>query len=471
MDAGEPIPYSAGAAWGDANALEQRLVGRVVDPAARENLPNEGEVGMAYEYDSGNGGRSNHNYVLEGLLPMLPTSFVLKALSNQNPELWPLQSRPDEVEEVERRIEVGMTDIIYKGTHGYFSYDYRKLVTDTTSGEWRYYDVEYDRPASAADKQIAQQEFPVIRAYNAPRIGYDYLIGLYQAMFENRKGYAYQAAIRLYSDFDASVPLRTTSSLKVGDLFTAVVEVDEVSQLMGMDLAVKYDMNHVAVVTVDGRKRVSQLVPSLDIIAMDNELDEVQGSIRFSGVSKGYTATGSYRNKQLYKIEFEVKQRGKDFGISLDERVFPGGLRFVDAGNHLFAPTDSPPGLSTAYDVIFRNGSLIMERFEHIGEKLQDRASITLPDHLLDGFPESLQEVILHLENAGNKELEIQIPQRLVAELVKRDVRIILKTASGEFIISVETLEEFEGNEVRIDLGKSDDGESEDAAPVLIITH
>lgn len=336
-DAGEPIPYSAGSTWGDPNLLEQKLTGRIVDPVARQNLPNKGETGMAYEYNTANGGRSNHNYVLEGLLPMLPTSFVLKALSSKNSELWPIQSKSDEVDEIESRIRVGMTDIIYKGTYGYFSYDFRKLVTDTTSGEWRYYDVEYDRPANLEDKAIAQQEFSVIRAYNAPRIGYDYLVGLYRAMFDNRKGYAHRAAIKLYSDFDAVVPLVNPTALKVGDVFNAVVEVDEVSQLTGMDVGIRFNPSTLAVATVDGRKRVNSLVPHMDIIMINNEVDEENGSIRFSGVSKGYTTTGTYTNKQLYKIEFVVEQEGT-LDIAFDDRQFSEGLRFVDAGNRLFYP-------------------------------------------------------------------------------------------------------------------------------------
>jgi len=331
MDAGVPIPYAGGAAWGDANRLDQKLVGRVVDPVARERLPNRGEIGMAFEYDAGNGERSNHNYVLEGLLPMLPTAFVLKALSSDDPKLWPAQSKPEEVEEVERRIRVGMTDMMYKGTHGYFSYDYRKLVTDTTSGEWRYYDVEYDRVATEEDKAVAQQQFPVIRAYNAPRIGYDYLVGLYKAMFENEPGRAFNADIRLYRGFDAKVPVGHPASLKAGERFTAVVEADEVAQATGMELTMRYNPEAVKVAAVDGEPRIQNLVPGLNLIAIDNDVNEEQGIIRFSGVTTGYTTTQSVTNENLYKVEFEVL-REAELGIVLEE------LRFVDAGNRLFAP-------------------------------------------------------------------------------------------------------------------------------------
>ncbi|WP_309121566.1 cohesin domain-containing protein [Paenibacillus sp.] len=332
MDAGEPIPYAGGATWGDPNRLERKLIGRVVDPDARERLPNRGEIGMAFEYDAGsNGERSNHNYVLEGLLPMLPTSFVLKALSRNDPDLWPLQSKPEEVEEVERRIRVGMTDIVYKGTHGYFSYDYRKLVTDTTAGEWRYYDVEYDRVATEDDKAIAEREFPVIRAYNAPRIGYDYLIGLYKAMFENEPGHAYNADVRLYRGSDAKVPVGHPASLKVGERFAAVVEADEVRQAAGMELTLRYDPAVLKLVAENGESSVRNLMPGLDIVAID-EADEASGTIRFSGVSTGYTTTFSDTKTRLYQVEFELLQEKKDLGIVLEE------LRFVDAGNRLFAP-------------------------------------------------------------------------------------------------------------------------------------
>lgn len=100
-----------------------------------EDLPNKGELGMLREFDArdASGSRSSITYSYDGFRPNL-TNHVVVLVGG----CW---EAGDKADEALRRLDVGITDLIYKLEHGYRSYAHARgntQVFDIHRNDWQW---------------------------------------------------------------------------------------------------------------------------------------------------------------------------------------------------------------------------------------------------------------------------------------------------------------------------------------------
>lgn len=103
---------------GDGPVTTSRLLN---DATKAEVSPWEGQMGMMYEFETTdwNGTRTSLQYAYEGAMIVIPTAVTLRLLGVWDP------ARGGDV--LERRMSVGMADMLFKGKEGYMSYSQAKF--------------------------------------------------------------------------------------------------------------------------------------------------------------------------------------------------------------------------------------------------------------------------------------------------------------------------------------------------------
>lgn len=117
------------------------------DASAAEVSPWEGQMGMFTEFESTdwNGMRTSLQYVYEGAMIFIPTAVTMKLVG-----AWDVKRGGDVIE---RRMGVGMADMLFKAKEGYLGYSQAK-----------FYETRWEK--------------------NLVPMGADYIVGLWQAFFE-----------------------------------------------------------------------------------------------------------------------------------------------------------------------------------------------------------------------------------------------------------------------------------------------
>jgi hypothetical protein len=117
------------------------------DKSAAEESPWEGQMGMCHEFESTdwNGMRTSLIYAYEGAMIFIPTAVTLKLVG-----AWDVQRGGDVIE---RRMAVGMGDMLFKAGEGYLGYSQAK-----------FYETRWEQ--------------------NLVPMGADYIVGLWQSFFD-----------------------------------------------------------------------------------------------------------------------------------------------------------------------------------------------------------------------------------------------------------------------------------------------